>query len=108
MHFQHFVITAGEDRTLSMTARNPTTHAVVDLTGATITWRLSANRGDGADIEKTGSIVSAGSGTFTVALTDSDTDDLEEGLYWHQAIITVSGTTTVGVQGRVRVLGENQ
>lgn len=107
---QNFNLTCGEDRTLSMTARS-STGAVLDLTGATITWRMglkpTAAKGSVAVISKTGTIVSAAAGTFTVALTDSDTDPtvLKNRTYWHQAVIVVSTTTTIGVQGKINVEG---
>ena len=109
-NIQNFRLTCGEDVTLSMTARSKT-GAVLDLTGATITWRMGPKvktaSGSIAVLSITGTIVSASAGTFTVALTDSDTaiTTLKNRVYWHQAIITISGTTTIGVQGRVTVEG---
>lgn len=93
-----------------MTARAKT-GLVLDITGATITWRLSSkpltSKGSVAVLSKTGAIVSAAAGTFTVTLTDTDTGatTLKNRQYWHQAIIEISGTTTIAVQGKVTVEG---
>lgn len=103
---QNFNLTMGEDVTLSMTARDKT-GAVINLTGATITWRMGQRLGTSASLTKTGSIVSAAAGTFTVSLTDSDTDAnlYRARNYLHQAIVEISGTTTVAVQGKIRFDG---
>lgn len=102
---QNFTLTMGEDVTLAMTARSKT-GAVIDLTGGTITWRMG-RVGEAALLSKTGSITTAASGTFTVSLTDSDTDSTlyRARNYWHQAIVTISGTTTVAVEGKIRFSG---
>ena len=106
MNVQNFSFTAGEDRTLSMTASNQA-GTILNLTGATIVWRLSKGRGGTAVLDIAGAIVSAAAGTFTVTLTDTNTEDLS-GAYYHQAIVTISGTTTVAVAGRVLVGDLNQ
>lgn len=101
MNVSHVEIVQGEDRTITFTAKD-SVQAVKDLTGATINWRVARNLGESNVLEKTGSIVSAASGTFSVALTDEDTDDLW-GDYIHQGKVTISGVTTAVVQGRFRV-----
>lgn len=103
---QNFTLTMGEDRTLSMTARD-STGAVLNLTGATITFRMG-RVGEASLLTKTGSITTAASGTFTVALTDSDADPTlyRARNYTYQVLITISGTTTVGVSGKIRFEGQ--
>jgi hypothetical protein len=103
---KNFIHLAGEDVTLSMTARDAT-GAILNLTGATIAWKLALNAGDTALVSKTGTIVSAAAGTFTVALVAADTADLY-GDYVHQAIVTISGAVTVGVRGIMRIEAMNQ
>lgn len=105
-HIMNLNLTAGEDRTLTLKAKTQT-GAILNLTGATITWRMSKNQGGAAALEKAGSIVSASAGTYSVTLLDSETDGLE-GSYIHQGIVTISGTTTVGTQGKVIVQTLNQ
>lgn len=102
MNVQNREINAGENRTLSFAARDGS-NAVASLTSKTVTWRV-AERGATVPIfSKTGSVVSASAGTFTVAITPSDTTDLE-GDYDHQAITTDgSGNIAVVVVGRLRV-----
>ena len=104
---QHFALTAGEDRTLSLVARDAA-NAILNLTSATLTFRLSAVQGQTNEISKTGSIVSAAAGTYTVTLTDGDTDDLDEGDYVYQVTATISGTTTLCTKGKIRVEALNQ
>lgn len=101
---QNFAVTAGEDQTLTMTARGPS-GAVIDLTSAGISWRVMGRTGNTV-LTKTGTVVSASAGTFTVALTDADTSGFKDGNYTHEALITVSATTTKGVSGRIRVSGQ--
>lgn len=104
MNLQNFQITAGEDRTLSLTARS-STGAILNLTGATIAWRLVYERNPVIVLEKTGSIVSASLGTFTISLTDDDTDGLKDGLYTFDTFVTISGTTTNAARGRIIISG---
>ena len=102
MNRQHVDITAGEDRTVTFTARSPT-QALVNLTGGTIVWRVG-RRYDCDDnvIQKTGTIVSASGGTFSVALDAADTDDLS-GDFRHIGLVTISGDVQAVVSGRFRV-----
>ena len=103
---QNFDVTAGEDRTLSMTAR-AASGAIQSLTGATIECRISLNLGDTALLSKTGTIVSAAAGTYTVPLTASDTTDLY-GDYQFQSRITISSAVTIGTKGVIRIEAANQ
>lgn len=102
----HFRISAGEDRTLSLVARN-TSGAIVDLTDYSISWSMAARKGANPLVQKTGTVVSASAGTFTISLTDSDTGLLKAGSYFHQAIAT-SGATSINVaEGNIQVDLEN-
>lgn len=103
MNIQNREISRGENRTLSFAARDGS-NAVASLTSKTVTWRVAEIGSDVTLITKTGSVVSAAAGTFTVAITPSDTDG-REGDYQHQAITTDgSGNIAVVVAGRLRVL----
>lgn len=104
---QHFTLTAGEDRTLPLVARDGE-GAILDLTGATLAFRLSTDPGCTAVVSKSGSIVSAALGTYTVALTDGDTSGLAAGDYTYQVMATISGTSTLVTEGRIRVGPYNQ
>lgn len=101
MNLQHVDMMAGDDRTLSFTARDAQQNTI-SLSGATITWRAARNRGDDAEITKSGTVVSASAGTFTVPLVPSDTAD-RAGDYEHVAFATVGGLTKTLVQGRLRI-----
>ena len=103
---KHFEIYAGEDRTLSLVARDANGD-ILSLTGATLAFRMSKNAGDGATVSASGSIVSASGGTYTVALTDSQTDDLE-GDYYFSVLASISGTDTMCSEGVIRVFALNQ
>jgi hypothetical protein len=102
MNIQHREISRGENRTLALAARDGA-NAVANLTSKTVTYRV-AERGCTTPIfSKTGSVVSASAGTFTVAITPTDTADMA-GDYDHQAITTDgSGNVEVVVAGRLRV-----
>lgn len=101
MNVQHVDLVAGDDRTMIFTAKDHN-QVVVNLAGATISWRAARCLGGAAVVSKSGSIVSAGAGTFSVALTDADTESLC-GDYVHQAKVTIGSLTAVAVQGRFRV-----
>ena len=101
MNIQHVDMVAGEDRTITFTGKD-SAQEVVNLTGGTITWKMARNLKDTYEVTKTGTIITAASGTFSVALTDTDTDDLS-GDYQHLATVTISGTTTALVGGRIRI-----
>ena len=103
---KRFVIHAGTDRTLSLVARDEDGD-ILNLTGATLAFRLARNAGDSALVSASGSITTAAAGTFTVALTDSQTDDLE-GDYYFTVLATISGTDTMCAEGVIRVFALNQ
>ena len=102
---KNFVLSANTDRTLSLVARDDTGD-ILNLTNATLAFRLSRNPGDSATVAKSGSIVSAAAGTYTVALTDADTD--LEGDYCFNTLATISGTDTMCTKGNIRFLNTNQ
>jgi hypothetical protein len=84
---------AGVKRTISYTAKN-SAGTVVDLTGASIAWKIARRFGEGDILSKSvGSgiaVDNAASGTFTVTLTADDTNELW-GNYVFECIVTDSG-----------------
>lgn len=105
-NLEHFEMFGGENRTLTLHARD-FTNTAVNLTGSTLAWYLGAPPQDpdmrAAFITKTGTILSAPAGTFTVALMPTDTQDLH-GEYLHQAVATDgSGNESVVSMGRLRL-----
>lgn len=97
---------AGDTLSLSGTALD-STGAVINLTGATIASKFT----DGIRSVIDGSIgsgitvVTAASGTFTLAFAPADTDDFEPGAYRYSVTVTESGgTVTTVLTGRIRVL----
>lgn len=103
---KRYVIYAGTDRTLSLVARDDNGD-ILNITGATLAFRMSERAGDTATVSATGSVTVGASGTFTVTLTDSQTDDLE-GDYYYQVLATISGTDTLCAEGVIRVIALNQ
>lgn len=102
MNRQHVDMTAGEDRTLTFTAKDGS-QDVVNLTGATIVWRVGSRLFcQDSLLEKTGSIVSASAGTFSVSLDAADTTYLS-GDYNHLGLVTIGGDVQAVVNGRFRV-----
>lgn len=97
---QNFVLNAGEDRTLTLTARDAS-GAILNLTGATIQWDVARRPDGGSLLTKTGAIVSASAGTYSVTLAHGDINNLA-GDYWHQTKVTIAGAVTVANQGSIR------
>jgi hypothetical protein len=105
-NIQHRDVYAGENRTVSLSARD-SANAPASLTSKTVTWYVGRPPWhpdwSNAIITKTGSVVSASAGTFTVAVTPSDTQYMS-GDYEHMALTTDgSGNVAVVVQGRFRI-----
>lgn len=103
---EHCDVYAGEDRTITLHARD-SANAAANLTSKTIAWYVGRSPfrpdSDWALITKTGTVVSASAGTFTVAITPSDTRYFN-GDYEHMGKTTDgSGNVAVVVQGRFRV-----
>jgi hypothetical protein len=104
MNLNNFRIAAGEDRTLSLTARDAN-GAVLVITGGTLEFQLLSQRGGVVIFTATGAIVSGAAGTYTVTLTDGNTENLASGTRWFRVFATVSGTTTKCNEGRILVDG---
>lgn len=92
---------AGEDRTLTLAARD-SANVPVNLSGKTITFRVARPLSSAAVFEKTGSIVSASAGTFSVAIADTDTQNMN-GDYRYIAFTTSGSTIEVVCTGTFRV-----
>lgn len=106
MNVQHLDLFAGENRTPTLYARDPSNN-VASLTGKTIAWYVGrgpwAPDCSNAIFSKTGTIVSASAGTFTVPIVPTDTLNLV-GDYEHLAKTTDgSGLIAVVCMGRFRV-----
>lgn len=100
-NLQNYLLTAGEDRTLNFTAKDHT-GAVLNLTGAVLKCRIARNLADAAVLEKTGAIISASSGTWSVSLSNADTATLS-GEYFLQGFATIASAVTVCNEGLLRV-----
>lgn len=102
MNVTNLDMQAGETRTFTLYARDPD-NAVQSLSGLTVAWRVGRApwdpNSDTPAFSKTGSTVSAAAGSFTVALTNNDTIDLE-GDFLHQA---VTSSNVVVVSGRLHI-----
>lgn len=96
----NFEMTAGETRTLAMIARD-NAGAIINLSGATIEWNMARTPSGGSQLTKSGSIVSAADGSFSVALVAAETDSFS-GDYWHQAKVTIAGAVNIAAQGKIR------
>ena len=103
---KNHTVTAGENATLTMEARD-SSNAPLSLSGSSVSWRVG--RGPlGLDsswplFTKSATTISAAAGTFSVALSLTDTRYLE-GDYTHQAWVTnASAQSYVVATGRLRV-----
>lgn len=99
-------VVSGDDRVLSLTARDQDTGAVVNLTGASaFTFKAAKRPGDDYLITKTAVVVSAAAGTYTVTLLAADTDEREGDLFYDVSV-TLSGLIKTVNSGRLRILGD--
>jgi hypothetical protein len=106
VNVQHLDVFAGEDRTPTLYARDPSNNAV-SLASKTIAWYVGRSPWNpdcsNAIFSKAGVVVSAPAGTFTVDIDPADTLYLS-GDYEHMGKTTDgSGNVAVVVQGRFRV-----
>lgn len=101
---QNFQMFADETKVLSFTVTNESTGALVDFTGATITFRVK--RGSTTLFSKTvGSGISVtGTGTFTVTIATGVTTSMS-GNYSFECRATLGdGTVTTMATGTMQVL----
>lgn len=104
---QHLEMYSGDDCTRTLYGRDYQ-NAPYNLTGKTVTWRVG--RAPNWPIlqypifSKTGSVVSAPGGSFTVSMNMTDTQDLE-GEYLHQAfaVDNSTGASVVITSGRLNI-----
>ena len=105
MNVENIDLFAGEDRTITLHARDEGNHPV-NLTGKTVEWFVGPRviNGRTALFTKSGTVTVPGSGIFTVPVAAADTADIE-GDYEHvaKATTTASGAIAVVVAGRFRV-----
>lgn len=98
-NIEHVDLYAGEDRTLTLNARD-SSNAAVSLASKTITFRVGRRPKwpyiDSAVFTKTGTATVTASGTYTVPILPADTDGLS-GEYVHQ-------TTTEDASGNIAVV----
>lgn len=104
---QHFEVYAGENRTLTPIYARDSANAAVSLASKTIDFRVGRSPRNIDStwpiFTKTGTIVSAPAGTFSVAILPADTQYLH-GDYEYQAVTTDgSGNLAVVTAGRFRV-----
>lgn len=104
-NLESFEVYAGEDRTLTLHARD-SNNAKFNLTGYSVLWLVGfpPNRPflQWSVISKTGTLTDPPNGVFTVSLLDTDTQDLG-GNYVHQAFATLNNTTQVVTLGRLKI-----
>jgi hypothetical protein len=102
---ENFEVWSGEDRTLTLHARD-SNNAVVNLTGYTVKWLVGIppNRPylQWSVISKTGTVTDPTNGIFTVSLLASDTQDIT-GNYLHEALASINNTTAVVSTGRLKI-----
>ena len=107
MNVQHIDVTAGEDRTQTLYARD-SNNLPVSLTGKTLTWQLAKPPNNPANLlallTYTGTVVSASAGSYTIPIAASDTSAYTPGDYFHQTYATDgAGVITIVNVGRFRI-----
>lgn len=89
-------VVQGEDVIITFGPILNSAGATIDFTGASsATYRVMSSMGGGSSLlSKTiGSGISTPGTSFTVTLSDTDTDGLTAGQYWHECKVVVSGFT---------------
>jgi hypothetical protein len=103
---QHIDVFAGEDRTISLYARD-SANLPTNLTSKTLTTYVGRPplRPDCSDalFTKSGSIVSASAGTYTIAIADTDTQYMSGDYEYQTKTVDGSGNIAVVTLGRFRV-----
>jgi hypothetical protein len=106
----NFEMFRGDTRTLTVTIKDRFTGAVVDLTGASIAWRMAktADMGNSLTMSKSvGSgitVASPTSGVAVVTINPTDTSTLIPGDYYHDLTVTDASARVVTVlSGRARI-----
>ena len=98
---------SGDSKTLQVTVRDENA-AVVDLSGATIQWKLAKTAGsDNPQVSKSTTsgitVTDAANGVFQVSVDATDTADLS-GTYYHEAeVIDASSNKTTVMAGYVDI-----
>jgi hypothetical protein len=100
-----FTMFSGDSKVLQ-TSLTDDTNAVVDITGAEITWQLSRKVTSPAILTKTvGSgitITNPANGQFEVAIDPVDTADLK-GDYYHEIEMVLNGVVSTVLTGTVTI-----
>jgi hypothetical protein len=97
-------INAQASKTLSFTLKDEDGVAI-DITGASILMTAKLQRKDAstdATFSKAGSITSATAGTFTVALTPTETNQ-NPGVYFYDVVVTISSDRYTASSGRLTI-----
>lgn len=104
---QNFNLVGGESRTLALVAKDHN-GSILNLTGASLTFRLARNAADDPLVQKSSeiTITSAVDGEYAVPLLTTDTDQLQPEQYVHQTMAVIAGLSTACNAGIIRV-GEN-
>ncbi len=107
MNIQHIDIYAGENRTVTLYARD-SNNVPVDLTGLTLSWSVARPPNMPSNLQAiftyAGTVVDADLGSFTVPIAPADTSDLTPGDYFHQAKATSSaGVVQIVTVGRLKL-----
>jgi hypothetical protein len=101
-----FAMYAGDSRIVRIAVKDEA-GAPVDITGSTLKWLLSRSMTGEALVEKaTGDgieLQNPAAGTFGVTLEPADTEDLEDGIYYHEAEMTLDGDISTVVSGPVLI-----
>jgi hypothetical protein len=93
----------GEDKSLVFTIYDAN-GAAQDITGWTISWKLSATLSGAATLTKTASLTTPASGICTVAVAAGDTSGMTPGTYYYTLRRTNSGSAAELAYGFAELL----
>jgi hypothetical protein len=104
MNVQHLQVYAGEDRTLTLYARDPSNNPK-EITSRLVNWRVGRSpfrlSSRAAIFEKYGTITDADSGVFAVQVARTDTECLRPGDYEHMAVLDDGALSFVNNAGEL-------
>lgn len=103
MATQDFSMKAGDTKLVYVTVRNPNTQAVVDITGATLSWKAYRSQGRTAVLSLTPTISDATGGVFLITITAGSNTSSLKGDYVHEWKITFADGTILRGGGRMTV-----
>lgn len=106
---QNFGFTAGDYKEITVPVVD-STGANQDITGAAVTWVVKRNENDATALltastanGKIAVLANPNQYKFKITLQEADTANIPQGVYYHEAEVSLSGNEEVVMRGRLRL-----